>query len=59
MSPNRLGESHRNILWKETNPFQHYADGDVVNNTTKVGKASISDDAMSVWGPDRPIGWIK
>ncbi|KAF5002933.1 hypothetical protein FDECE_10488 [Fusarium decemcellulare] len=47
--------------WWDTSGFmiEHYADGDVVNNTTKVGKASISDDAMSVWGPDRPIGWIK
>lgn len=39
--------------------LQHYADGDLVNCTTKVGLAAANDKALSVWGPDRPIDWIQ
>ncbi|KAH6884612.1 trihydroxytoluene oxygenase [Thelonectria olida] len=47
--------------WWDTTGFmiEHYADGDLVNCTTKVGLAAADDKALSVWGPDRPIDWIK
>ncbi|EWZ00187.1 hypothetical protein FOYG_00076 [Fusarium oxysporum NRRL 32931] len=47
--------------WWDTTGFmiEHYADGDLVNCTTKVGLAAANDKALSVWGPDRPIDWIK
>ncbi|OCT49465.1 trihydroxytoluene oxygenase [Cladophialophora carrionii] len=47
--------------WWDTTGFmiEHYADGDLVNCTTKVGKAAANDEALSVWGPNRPIDWIK
>ncbi|KAI8663839.1 VOC domain-containing protein [Fusarium keratoplasticum] len=47
--------------WWDTTGFmiEHYADGDVVNCTTNVGLAAANDKALSVWGPNRPIDWIK
>ncbi|PVH70744.1 Glyoxalase/Bleomycin resistance protein/Dihydroxybiphenyl dioxygenase [Cadophora sp. DSE1049] len=40
--------------WRDTSGFkiEHYADGDVLNNTHKTGREVAG--AMSVWGPELP-----
>ncbi|PVH70660.1 Glyoxalase/Bleomycin resistance protein/Dihydroxybiphenyl dioxygenase [Cadophora sp. DSE1049] len=40
--------------WKDTSGFkiEHYADGDVLNNTHKTGRGPAG--AMSIWGPELP-----
>ncbi|KAF2485017.1 Glyoxalase/Bleomycin resistance protein/Dihydroxybiphenyl dioxygenase [Neohortaea acidophila] len=42
--------------WFDTSGFmvEHYADGDVVNCDTPVGKAQAGPQALSVWGPPVP-----
>lgn len=43
--------------WYDTDKFvvEHYADGDVVNETAEILRAEAGD--MAVWGPPVPVIW--
>ncbi|KAI1776941.1 trihydroxytoluene oxygenase [Hypoxylon cercidicola] len=46
--------------WWDTSGFmvEHYADGDLVNKETPVGRIIATDENMQVWGPDRPVEFL-
>ncbi|TAQ83069.1 hypothetical protein B7494_g8605, partial [Chlorociboria aeruginascens] len=46
--------------WWDTSGFmcEHYADGDLVNETTPIGRGLAGDESLVVWGPDVPSTFL-
>ena len=54
-----LGSQIFDYWWDTTgNMIEHYADGDQVNKDTPVGWMSAGDEALAVWGPELPKGFL-
>jgi hypothetical protein len=45
--------------WKDPTGFkiEHYADGDVVNNKSEMGRQAVGPDSLSIWGPPLPASF--
>lgn len=50
-----LGSQIFDYWWDTTgNMIEHYADGDLVNETTPVGYLPAGNETLAVWGPEVP-----
>lgn len=57
MPPRHVHGSQIFDYWYDPNKFivEHYADGDLVNEDTKLLRAEAGN--MAVWGPPVPVIW--
>ena len=54
-----LGSQIFDYWWDTTgNMIEHYADGDQVNAKSPVGYLPAGDEALAVWGPEVPQGFL-
>ena len=54
-----LGSQIFDYWWDPTgNMIEHYADGDLVNDSTPVGHLPAGDESLAVWGPDVPQAFL-
>jgi len=46
--------------WWDTagNMVEHYADGDLVNEKTLIGRCPATHESLAVWGPEAPIDFL-
>lgn len=55
-----LGSQLFDYWWDTTgNMIEHYADGDLVDDTTPIGYGQASDEALAVWGPEVPKWFLE
>jgi len=47
--------------WWDTSGFmvEHYADGDLINCETPIGRGLAGDESLAVWGPDVPATFLR
>lgn len=54
-----LGSQIFDYWWDTTgNMVEHYADGDLVNEDTPVGRGPAGDEGLFIWGPEVPEGFL-
>lgn len=55
-----LGSQIFDYWWDPNkNMIEHYADGDLLNEETPIGYGPASNEALAVWGPDVPPGFLE
>jgi len=55
-----LGSQIFDYWWDTTgNMVEHYADGDLINNTTPIGRGPAGDESLAVWGPEVPKTFLE
>lgn len=47
--------------WKDTSGFiiEHYADGDLVNQETRITRQEAGPNTLSIWGPKVPESFVE
>jgi len=55
-----LGSQIFDYWWDTSgNMVEHYADGDLINDTTPIGRWPASHEGLAVWGPEVPADFLN